>query len=165
MKEELENIRDLISDNQRSVSSVVQYLSQIQEGIKKLNDDMHLWVTAQLSKGGGGTERVGSVSSRGSHGLTPTSEDVTMLSQRETREKTMKAKVKERERKLTLGPSGNAAAASSMGATTGQSPDYNSSAVADTKLDKQASVRRKESAADEDAKARSPLGKSLTSTS
>ena len=71
VKEELDDIRTLITDNQGSMSSVVHFLSQIQDGVKKLNDDMHLWVTAQLS--GGGVPPAGP-SSPGTR-LTPTSED------------------------------------------------------------------------------------------
>ena len=66
IKEELERIRSAINDNQGSMAQVVKHLGGIQETMRALNDNMHQWVTFQVS----GTAQEGTT------GLTPSSGDV-----------------------------------------------------------------------------------------
>ena len=66
IKEELERIRSAINNNQGSMAQVVKHLGGIQETMRALNDNMHQWVTFQVS----GTAQVGTT------GLTPSSGDV-----------------------------------------------------------------------------------------
>ena len=66
IKEELERIRSAINDNQGSMAQVVKHLGGIQETMRALNDNMHQWVTFQVS----------GAAQEGTTGLTPSSGDV-----------------------------------------------------------------------------------------
>ncbi|VDN14239.1 unnamed protein product [Dibothriocephalus latus] len=49
IKEEVGHVRGLVCESQKALSSIVKAVSQLQEQVAMLNDNMEQWVRAQLS--------------------------------------------------------------------------------------------------------------------